>query len=64
MSGDDEEEQGSEEVDILLMNCLDVQASGVENEREQSFWEFFSHQIVLIPFKEPPGPSGLVQTIV
>ena len=63
-SGGDEEERGSEEVDILLMNCLDVLENGVEKEGERSFWEFFRHQIVLIPFKESPGPSGLVQTII
>ena len=64
LSWEDEEERGSEEVDILLMNCLDVLASRVQKEGERSFWEFFSHRIVLIPFKESPGLSGLVQTIV
>ena len=63
-SGEDAEERGSEEVNILLMNCLDMLASGMQKEGEGSFWEFFSHQIVLIPFKESPGLSGLVQTIV
>ena len=58
------EERGSEKADILLMNCLDMLASGMQKEGEQSFWEFFSHQIVLIPFEESPGPSGLVQTVV
>ena len=58
------EERGSEEVDILLMNRLDVLASRVQKEGERGFWEYFSHQIILIPFKESPGSSGLVQTII
>ena len=64
LSWDDQEEQGSEEVDILLMNHLDVLTSRVQKEGERSFWGFFGCQIVLIPFKESPGLSGLVQTIV
>ena len=63
-SWEDEEERGSEEVDILLMNHLDVLTSKMQKEGERSFWEFFGRQIVLIPLKESPGPSGLVQTIV
>ena len=63
-SGEDEGEWGSEEVNILLMNCLDMLASGMQKEGERSFWEFFSRQMVLIPFKESPGPSGLVQTVI
>ena len=63
-SWEDEEERKSEEVNILLMNRLDVLASGMQKEGERSFWEFFHCQIVLIPFKESPSSSGLVQTIV
>ena len=41
-SGGDAEERRSEEVDILLMNCLDMLASGMQKEGEQSLWEVFS----------------------
>ena len=59
-----EEEQESEEVDILLMNRLDVLANGIQKEGERSFWELLSRQIILIPFKEFPSPTGLVQTVI
>ena len=63
-SGEDEDERELKEVDILLMNRLDVLASGVQKEGERGFWELLSCQIILIPFKEFPSSSGLVQTIV
>ena len=63
-SWEDEEERKSEEVNILLMKHLDVLANGMQMEGKRSFWECFSCQIVLIPFKESPSSSGFVQKIV
>ena len=63
-SGEVEDERELKEVDILLMDRLDVLAGGVQKEGERGVWELLSHQIILIPFKEFPSPSCLVQTIV
>ena len=64
LSWEDDDEQELKEVDISLMNHLDVLASGVQKEGERGFWEFLSCQIILIPFKEFPSLSGLVQAVV
>ena len=64
LSWEDEDEQELKEVDISLMNRLDVLASGVQKEGERGFWEFLSCQIILIPFKEFPSSSGLVQAVI
>ena len=64
MSWEDDGERELKEVDILLMNHLDVLASGMQKEGERGFWEFLGRHVVFIPFKEFPSLSGLVQAVV
>ena len=63
-SWEDDDERELKEVDISLMNCLDVLASGVQKERKRGFWKFLSCQIIFIPFKEFPSSSSLVQAVI
>ena len=54
----------SEEVNILLMSCLNVLIGGLQEEVNGSFWEILRCQVVLIVFEKLPGLSGLIQTII
>ena len=46
------------------MNCLDVLTGVLQEEGEGGFWEVLSRHVVLIPFKELPRSSSLVQAVI
>ena len=59
-----EDRRDSEEVDILLMSCLNVSIGDLQEEVKGSFWEIVDHQVVFIALKKLPGLFDLIQAII